>query len=219
MYNSNYLKRFLSSIVIGGIFITTIFVLRPFFDALIYLIATMMLLEWFEMTKSSKFYSFLGLLIITIPTTSLLIISFIDKDGWILFSLFSCIWCMDVTAMIGGKTFKGPKLAPQISPNKTISGLISGIFSVALLAYIYSKLPNYIMPGNFNDLTIFITYAMILGVIAQMSDLFISIFKRKFNIKDSGKIIPGHGGFLDRFDSIIFTAPAILIYLYLANII
>jgi phosphatidate cytidylyltransferase len=118
------------------------------------------------------------------------------------------IWSVDTMAMIGGKILQGPKLAPSISPNKTISGLLTGVISAVIIVIIIWQKNNLLINNIYNVCL----YTMLLAVMAQVSDLLVSFFKRKFKVKDSGNIIPGHGGVLDRFDSIILTAPIIFLY-------
>jgi phosphatidate cytidylyltransferase len=180
----------------------------PLFMILILLIATGMLIEWFELTKSSFIHLLLGLIIIPIPIISLLLVNVEYDSRWILFSYFVAIWSVDTFAMIGGKKLKGPKLAPKLSPNKTWSGLIIGVVSSGTVVVVISTIPSFNIPDcSLFDKTHLILNCMFIAFIAQMSDLFISYFKRKFDVKESGVLIPGHGGVLDRFDSIILTAP------------
>ena len=128
----------------------------------------------------------------------------------ILFTFFAIIWCLDSVAMFVGKLVEGPKLAPTLSPKKTMSGLLGGVAAAALLPSLLNLIPGYdftnYVPAS--QITLLFQFAF-LGIVAQMSDLFISYFKRKFKIKDSGNIIPDHGGMLDRFDCITLTAPFI----------
>lgn len=231
---SNLKLRIISATLIGFTFITAIFFARPLFFAIMLVIAGLMLMEWYNMTantshnangsKMSKLdlanrqpsavYLYSGLVIITVPIISILHVSDIDKNGWVLFTFFAIIWSVDSFAMFFGKTLKGPKLAPVLSPNKTVSGLIGGVLAASFVPLILAMLPFYDITRyvDVTKLTLF-WHTAIIGIIAQASDLFISYFKRKFKIKDSGDIIPGHGGVLDRFDSIIFTAPVLAIYL------
>ena len=113
----------------------------------------------------------------------------------------------DVGGYVFGKTFKGKKLS-KISPNKTYSGLFgSYILSIFLVYFIFQK--NY----SFDFLFLF---TILISTISQSGDLFISYIKRKAKIKDTAKIIPGHGGLLDRFDGIIFAIPfGILLFNFL----
>ena len=87
------------------------------------------------------------------------------------------------------KSLQGPKLAPKISPNKTWSGLITGVFVATIVIYFVYKSNKYMISP----------IIFILPILSQLSDLFVSIIKRRFNVKDSGKVIPGHGGLLDRY--------------------
>ena len=212
--NNNLILRCISGAIIGIVFLIAIFIFRDLFNIICCLIAACMLLEWYNMTNKSYLCMSLGLILIPAPIVALLIISYIDKSGRLLATYFCIIWTVDIMAMFGGKLVGGKKLAPRISPNKTISGLVIGVLSAAITFQLLSMLPNYslsIIGNNSNNLLII--YTIILGTMAQVSDLSISIFKRKFDIKDSGAIIPGHGGMLDRFDSIIITAPMVLFFL------
>lgn len=214
---SNNLKlRFLSSITLGAVFAMAIFTYRPLFTTITLILAALMLAEWFDMTKSSRLALLSGLIVIPFPMIAIVYISYLDNKGWVLFTLALTISMIDMCAMFGGKFFKGPKLAPKISPQKTVSGLFSAIFAAGLTPLILSLLPfydlHYLLSKDVSTFTLSFSSA-ILALIAQASDLFISMFKRKFQIKDTGSIIPGHGGILDRFDSYIFAAPIVLIFI------
>lgn len=216
MDKQNLLKRSISGSILAIIFLASIFLFRPAFTVLVYIVAALMLLEWYNMTKNEKLYiyNFTGQILIIIPISSILIISSIDDHGWVLLTLFVCISTVDIMAMFGGKLIGGVKLAPKISPNKTISGLLVGTSSACIAINLLTLIPNYELPGMLHKNNFALTlHILLLGMIAQTSDLLVSCFKRKFKIKDTGTIIPGHGGTLDRFDSIILTAPLILLYL------
>ena len=214
MNKRNLLIRCLSGLALGCFFIVAIFFLRPLFYIALYSIATLMLLEWYNITKTSIYHNLIGLLAIPIPIASLLLISYIDQTGWLLMTFFCIVWSVDVMAMFGGKLIGGPKLAPKTSPNKTISGLVIGVLSAIISVNILTLISGYTLPYMIDISNISLSFfALVIGVIAQISDLSVSLIKRKFKIKDTGTIIPGHGGALDRFDSIILTAPLIALYL------
>lgn len=216
MDKQNLLKRLVSGTILAILFLASIFLYRPLFYVLTYVFAALMLSEWYSMTRNEKLYiyNFIGQLLIIIPISSILIISSLDDQGWLLLTLFACISTVDIMAMFGGKLIGGVKLAPKISPNKTVSGLLVGTSSACIIINLLTLIPNYELPGMLHKNNILLTlYILLLGMIAQISDLLISCFKRKFKIKDTGTIIPGHGGVLDRFDSIILTAPLVLLYL------
>ncbi|MBY0534179.1 MAG: phosphatidate cytidylyltransferase [Rickettsiaceae bacterium] len=214
MNKRNLLIRCLSGLALGCFFIVAIFFLRPLFYIALYSIAALMLLEWYNITKTSIYHNLIGLLAIPIPIASLLLISYIDQTGWLLMTFFCIVWSVDVMAMFGGKLIGGPKLAPKTSPNKTISGLVIGVLSAIISVNILTLISGYTLPYMIDKSNISLSFfALVIGVIAQISDLSVSLIKRKFKIKDTGTIIPGHGGALDRFDSIILTAPLIALYL------
>tara|TARA_B100000787_G_C16163141_1_gene282493 strand:+ start:669 stop:1331 length:663 start_codon:yes stop_codon:yes gene_type:complete len=118
---------------------------------------------------------------------------------YLLYSVLVAIMS-DIGGLVFGKTFKGKKLT-KISPNKTISGSIgSFIFALLLIPLFYGKLMDY----NF---LILILITILISLTSQLGDLFISYLKRKANVKDTSDLLPGHGGFLDRVDGIIFAIP------------
>ncbi|WP_341787844.1 phosphatidate cytidylyltransferase [Rickettsia endosymbiont of Cantharis rufa] len=206
----NIYLRILSGIVLALLFVVAILWFKPLFYILMILVGMGMLSEWYNMTYSSIPYQLIGLIIIPIPVALLILLE--DTNSQLIMLYFCIIWSVDTFAMIGGKAFKGAKFAPKISPKKTWSGLIAGVLSAGIVAVLVNFIPSFHIENYYfsNKVYLFII-SCILALIAQLSDLFISYFKRKFNIKDSGHIIPGHGGVLDRFDSIILTAPVLFL--------
>ena len=137
-----------------------------------------------------------------------------SKVVWmILISAWGSDTCAYCVGMITAKTIGNHKAFPVLSPKKAIEGCIGGIVGSALLGMLYGQ---YIMGSDYGTILMGVICG-IGSIIAQCGDLAASAIKRNFNIKDYGKCIPGHGGILDRFDSIIFTAPCIyfLIYFFL----
>jgi phosphatidate cytidylyltransferase len=115
----------------------------------------------------------------------------------------------DIFAYFTGQAIGKHKLSPKISPKKTIEGAIGGILGSVLLCVVF---------GHFFGELLLLHYAVIgvLGsILAQLGDLTASIFKRKMGVKDYGMLIPGHGGIMDRFDSVLFTAPFVYYYIML----
>ena len=117
--------------------------------------------------------------------------------------LFVNVWLLDTGAMFAGKKFGRHKLAEHISPKKTIEGSVAGI----LTAVVVSLLCREIFMKDIITFKEAFIFALIIGIVGQFSDLAESLFKRDCNIKDSGNLLPGHGGMLDRFDSYLFCAP------------
>ncbi len=117
--------------------------------------------------------------------------------------LFAVVWASDVCAYFAGRTFGGPKLAPRISPNKTWSGFGGGILGGVLGGLFVLWIFGLGTPGIHHA-----GLAALLSLASIFGDLFESAFKRRFRVKDSGRIIPGHGGVMDRLDGFIFAAVA-----------
>tara|TARA_B100000401_G_C52275810_1_gene471092 strand:- start:69 stop:533 length:465 start_codon:yes stop_codon:yes gene_type:complete len=119
--------------------------------------------------------------------------------------IITCI-STDVGGYVFGKTFKGPKLI-KISPNKTFSGMIGGYILSVIFIYVFFYY-SYLF---YDGITIFtletLIIILLISTVSQIGDITISYFKRLSNIKDTGKIIPGHGGLLDRIDGMIFAFP------------
>lgn len=126
--------------------------------------------------------------------------------AWLVFFPLVVTWICDTAAMFGGRTFGGPKLAPTVSPGKTWSGSTAGVVGGTLMAPVFSAL---IFPRVGLELPLgqLIVIAGLLSVIGQVGDLAESLFKREVGVKDSSHLIPGHGGVLDRFDSLYFVVP------------
>jgi phosphatidate cytidylyltransferase len=124
-----------------------------------------------------------------------------SEDGFIaLMFLFAIVWTTDIVAYFLGRLIGGPKLLPRVSPKKTWSGAISGLAAAVLAAIAVAKLAG--LPG----LVPVALMAAVLSAVSQAGDLFESQLKRRFGAKDSGHLIPGHGGLMDRLDGFVFAA-------------
>ena len=127
--------------------------------------------------------------------------------AWLVFFPLVVTWVVDTAAMFGGRAIGGPKLAPTVSPGKTRSGSIAGVLGGLVVAPLFAWL---VFPrvGLGIPLWQLVAIAAVLGVIGQAGDLAESLFKREAGVKDSSHLIPGHGGVLDRRDSLYFVVPA-----------
>ena len=126
-----------------------------------------------------------------------------DMDGLIhLLYVLLIIWSTDTGAYFIGRAFGKHKLWPHISPKKTIEGSIGGIVIAVIIAVIFKYITQF--KGS---LFLVIVVTILMSIVAQIGDLVESAIKRYYGVKDSGNILPGHGGILDRFDSLIFMLP------------
>ena len=129
-----------------------------------------------------------------------------NSGDWMLF-LFSILWVGDSAALFVGKAIGKHKLAPTVSPNKTIEGFIGGLLGAILVGVIM-----YFWKFNWLEWYEVLFLAIGCSIFGQLGDLVESMWKRSLNIKDSSNLIPGHGGILDRFDSLLFAAPFMFYY-------
>jgi len=134
-----------------------------------------------------------------------------ENGKFLLLLAFLGTWAYDTFAYLIGSNFGKVKLAPKISPLKTIEGVIGGFIGVFIAILLIGGLLNFILIGIwgydiFNlPLNLLLIYCVFISIFAQIGDLSESYIKRKFFVKDSGSIFPGHGGVLDRCDSLLFT--------------
>ena len=214
-------KRILSSIILIPISIFFIFQESMFFIFFLSLVFLVTVYEWLKMSKNIN-TKMLGIIFLLFSFYFSYLLRTENGFEFFLFVILISI-LTDIGGYIFGKTFKGPKLT-KISPKKTYAGVIgSFILSVFGGLIFYESMTNvkgiiiinYISfePYGIN-LNLFILFIiLIISLISQLGDLTISYFKRMAKIKDTGKILPGHGGLLDRIDGIIFAVP--IIYLIL----
>jgi len=137
----------------------------------------------------------------------------------VLGGLFAAVWAADTGALFVGKLVGGPKLAPALSPNKTWAGFIGGICLAGLAEILYLGFLAAVF-GTSASVDVLLrggVFGVFLGIAATLGDLFESWVKRVFHTKNSGSLIPGHGGMLDRVDSLLFAAPAALLFFFLGG--
>ena len=139
----------------------------------------------------------------------------LDDGFQIILSIFLSVWTCDSAAFIVGTKFGNKKIAPSISPNKTWEGTIAGyVFSSLFIYFLVHN--DFLQINNYIFTTVdIIVMGIIIGIIGQLGDFFESMIKREFNVKDSGTLLQGHGGVLDRFDSLLFVIPAFYIFIKL----
>jgi len=158
---------------------------------------------------------FLSIIYIVVPFTLIVQIPFLNSSfnyvNTTILGVFLLIWTNDTFAFIVGKNLGKNKLLERISPNKTIEGFLGGMVFTFTLSFLLAKQFTTL------SLTQWVVIAGVVSIFGVLGDLIESMFKRQAGVKDSSNFIPGHGGFLDRFDSVIFAAPFIFIYLQLVQ--
>lgn len=140
----------------------------------------------------------------------------LDYGSVAVFVVFLSAWMTDIGAYFGGYFFGKHKLAPVVSPKKTVEGSIGGILLCTILNILYAVFINYVFYGyaGFHaEYHIFAILAVGASIVGQFGDLAASAIKREYKIKDFGTIFPGHGGVMDRFDSVIFIAPFVYYFM------
>ena len=197
-------KRLLSSIIlipISMFFIIKGSIFFVFFLSILFLATSY---EWVKMSKKNDIIKFSGLIYLFVSFYTAFIIRENFDFNVFLFIVTICIFT-DIGGYIFGKTLNGPKLT-KISPKKTYAGVFGG-FLLSLTAGLLFT--NYLVIDEkiFKDDLILFILILFISLISQIGDLVISFFKRKAELKDTGKILPGHGGLLDRIDGMIFVFP------------
>ena len=164
-------------------------------------------------------YSVFGMLYIGVPLTTLPLLSEQENGPSLLIFLFFVVWAGDIAALYIGRAFGRRKLAPAISPGKTWEGSIASVAGSVLVALILFEIAAALSRGNFGRLSSLLSYpgsiagwlglSVMLNIAAQIGDLVESAIKRGAGVKDSGSILPGHGGVLDRIDALLVASPVL----------
>lgn len=218
-------KRIITGILFLGIMIGGILYSPYSFITLFVLIAIGCFIEFIKLlniiSKSYEVASFMkfsfSISFIFLPFYMIITSGFHNGNfnNYLILAYFTFIWTNDTMAYVTGKLFGKNKLAPAISAGKTIEGTIGGITFGTLISvglwYAFTVFQQY-------QLWHFILLAFFVSVFAVISDLSESKFKRLANVKDSGNLLPGHGGLLDRFDSVLLSAPILYIYVRLISL-
>jgi len=178
------------------------------------LVAAGALIVYFMIAGSegkSSIWTIYGLLTIGLTGISLILIRRIGEDWSVTMWLLVAVWATDINAFLVGRTVGGPKLAPKISPGKTWSGLIGGIVGAVGWSVIWALWTGAEQVG-----TVALLGAAI-AIFSQLGDLGVSRVKRRYGVKDTGTLIPGHGGLLDRVDGIMGAVPVAILCIVLAR--
>jgi len=189
-----------------------------FFLGILFLVTSY---EWIKMIKKNQFIKIIGIFFLFFSFYSAYQLrNYLELAVGLNAFLFIILICIftDIGGYVFGKVFKGPKLT-KISPNKTYSGLLGSFIFPVIVSLIYNK--YYTLTGTYFSSKLpgvnfelnFLIFILFISMISQLGDLIISFFKRKAKVKDTGNLLPGHGGLLDRIDGLIFVIP--ILYLTL----
>ncbi|MDR1196130.1 MAG: phosphatidate cytidylyltransferase [Endomicrobium sp.] len=213
----NICKKYKPYTLLSLILSSAFFIALQYFDMAANLIAissVLMLLILFavevfgenpEQSVERISVSFLGAFFLPLALVHLAYLRDMKGGMQLLFFMFIVVWVLDTAAYAFGKMLGKHKLAKNVSPKKTLEGAAAGI----VFALIAAAVCKYAFMSNILTLPQALILGFVISIVGQFSDLAESLIKRDGNIKDSGKIIPGHGGVFDRFDSYIFAAPAV----------
>lgn len=209
--SSTLFPRILSALVLIPLCLYSIYVGPPYALILGGVVAIGLFIEWVRLLVKctlSPFpkatYAVVGTLYLSVAAVWFLH-NMALLEGWrLIYWLLFLVWSTDIAAFVGGRLFRGPKLAPSISPNKTWSGFITGMTVGIAVGY---ETSFWVFPGVFSFWGI-----ALLVLIAQLGDLIESQAKRWSHVKDSSTLIPGHGGLLDRLDSLLAVSFALALW-------
>ena len=153
--------------------------------------------------------AFLGVVYVSVMLSYIYQTRRLSDGAYLVWLIFLCSWGCDTCAYCVGVLIGKHKMAPVLSPKKSIEGAVGGVLGAALLGAIYAAATGAYNPNPAHTPLIYAIICAVGALVSMVGDLAASAIKRQENIKDYGTLIPGHGGILDRFDSVIFTAPVI----------
>lgn len=153
---------------------------------------------------------FMSICYVTVSFTSLSLIRYMERGAYFIGLVFVVAWMCDTFAYFTGRLFGKHKLAPELSPKKTIEGSIGGIVFASLGCLLYGLIVELAFGLQANYLVL-LAIGLFGSVIAQIGDLWASLIKREYGIKDYSKLLPGHGGIMDRFDSILAVSAPLMV--------
>lgn len=153
--------------------------------------------------------AFFGMFYVGIMLSYVYQIRVLENGLYLAFLIFICSWGCDTCAYCVGMLIGKHKMSPILSPKKSIEGAVGGVLGTALLTAIYAYVFRAQMGIEYVEIIILVIISAIAALISMVGDLTASAIKRNYDIKDYGKLIPGHGGIMDRFDSMMITAPII----------
>jgi len=221
--NRDFTARMVSGFILGPLTLFAVYFGDIYFQMFVAVAFGVSVKEWIRMAKKSDHVlrdSILGVVYLAICFAAFLKLRIdLDQGLFLTIVLMLGVWSSDIAAYFSGKLIGGPKLMPKVSPNKTWSGFIGGTLGSALALMALGHFAPAISNATgleflpFAPLKIAFIIGALFTVVGQVGDLLVSWYKRKVGVKDTGTIIPGHGGVLDRIDSLLLVSPFFLIVL------
>lgn len=184
-------------------------------DPMIFVIGLLIILLAIYVLAYPKYHAsqitaaFFGVFYVAVMLSCIYRTRMMEKGAYIVWLIFLCSWGCDTCAYCAGVTLGKHKMSPVLSPKKSVEGAIGGLVGTFALTALYAFVFRTQMEVTGTQILMLAAIATVGGVISMIGDLAASAIKRNYEIKDYGTLIPGHGGILDRFDSVIFTAPVI----------
>ena len=217
LLKSNLALRVFSALFLAGVTIVGLFHGSPLFEALLFIAFLFLMYELKKLPFKGQGSLFVALYLVI---SFLSVYWLFDFDSTTLLWLFCIVWSSDIGGYCAGKFFGGPKVLPKVSPNKTWAGVFGACILTLFVTRLfvdYYLIPNEIRvaPVNFQILdTDVLVLSLIFSLLSQIGDFLESYIKRQLGIKDTGSLIPGHGGLFDRLDGLIFVAPIFALFIY-----
>jgi phosphatidate cytidylyltransferase len=227
----NFLQRTISALILGPLFLYVCYLGGDYLFFTAVGLFIVMYYEWFTITSKTPqkgLWWIFGFLYLAFACMVLVflgnmrfypdtVIYGLTNPPILLFAAIILVWVNDIFGYIFGKTIGGPKLCPKISPGKTWAGAIGGVIGSLLIFFILNYGTSF-GANNVSDKSFYMGMAIhiFVPIVAQIGDLFESYIKRIGGVKDSSNLIPGHGGFLDRFDGLILVLNVVGILVYIA---
>lgn len=184
-------------------------------DQMVYVIGFLIVLLAIYVLSYPKYHAsqitavFFGLFYVAVMLSSIYQVRMMEQGAYIVWLIFLCSWGCDTCAYCVGVKFGKHKMSPVLSPKKSVEGAVGGLVGTFLLTALYAFVFREQMDITNVQVLMLAAISTVGGMISMIGDLAASAIKRNYEIKDYGTLIPGHGGILDRFDSVIFTAPVI----------
>ena len=228
--SASFKYRVISGFVLGPVTLAAIILGGLFFQFFVAIAFGLSVKEWIRMAGGSHnaalFHKirdiFIGVVYLALSYAAFLKLRLdFDQGVFLTFCLVLGVWASDIGAYFAGKLIGGPKMAPKISPNKTWAGLIGGAIASTLtllfmnygMPVLVEHAPIQISVVQFLEVGELLVVGVFFTLFGQVGDLLMSSYKRRAQVKDTGNLIPGHGGLLDRIDSLLLVTPFFLIVL------